>query len=129
MTGRVAGKVAFVTGAGRGLGRSHAIRLAEEGAEIIAVDTCKEYDTVAYPGTTPEDLAQTVAAVEALGRRIVAIQADVRDAQALGSAVADGVARLGRLDIVVANAAICTMQNWDEVTPVIWPVPDAVRRR
>jgi SDR family mycofactocin-dependent oxidoreductase len=120
MAGRVAGKVAFVTGAGRGQGRSHAIRLAEEGADIIAIDICKDYETVGYGMSTPEDLDQTVKAVEALDRRIIATQADVRDAQALKQAVNDGVAQLGQLDIVVANAGICIVRSWDEVTPAIW---------
>ena len=120
MAGRVAGKVAFITGAGRGQGRSHAIRLAEEGADIIAVDICRDYDTVAYPMATEADLAETVKAVEALDRRIVAAQADVRDAAGLKAAVDDGVAQLGRLDIVSANAGICTIQPWDEVTPAAW---------
>ena len=70
MAGRVAGKLAFITGAARGQGRSHAIRLAEEGADIIAVDICRDYGTVPYPMATPEDLAETVKAVEALDRRI-----------------------------------------------------------
>ena len=99
MTGRVAGKVAFVTGAARGQGRSHAIRLAEEGADIIAVDSCRDYETVSYPMATPEDLAETVRSVEALDRRIIATQADVRDLEALKAAVAEGTAQLGRLDI------------------------------
>jgi SDR family mycofactocin-dependent oxidoreductase len=120
MTGRVAGKVAFITGAGRGQGRSHAIRLAEEGADIIAVDIGRDYDTVGYPMATAADLAETVKAVEALDRRIVATQADVRDAAALKTAVDDGVAQLGHLDIVSANAGICTVQPWDEVTPAVW---------
>ena len=120
MSGRVAGKVAFVTGAGRGQGRSHAIRLAEEGADIIAVDILQDYATVPYGMSTEADLAETVKAVEALDRRIVAAQADVRDAAALKKAVDDGVAQLGKLDIVVANAGICTVQAWDEVTPEIW---------
>ncbi|HMH92517.1 MAG TPA: mycofactocin-coupled SDR family oxidoreductase [Streptosporangiaceae bacterium] len=120
MTGRVAGKVAFITGAGRGQGRSHAIRLAEEGADIIAIDIGRDYDTVGYPMATAADLAETVKAVEALDRRIVATQADVRDAAALKAAVDDGVAQLGRLDIVSANAGICTVQAWDEVTPAVW---------
>jgi SDR family mycofactocin-dependent oxidoreductase len=120
MAGRVAGKVAFITGAGRGQGRSHAIRLAEEGADIIAVDICRDYDTVPYAMATEGDLAQTVKAVEALDRRIVATQADVRDAAVLRAAVDDGVAQLGRLDIVSANAGICTVQSWDEVTPAVW---------
>jgi SDR family mycofactocin-dependent oxidoreductase len=120
MTGRVAGKVAFITGAARGQGRSHAIRLAEEGADIIAVDILRDYDTVGYPLATAEDLAETVKAVEALDRRIIATRADVRDAAGLKAAVDDGVAQLGHLDIVSANAGICTVQTWDEVTPAVW---------
>jgi SDR family mycofactocin-dependent oxidoreductase len=120
MPGRVAGKVAFVTGAARGQGRSHAVRLAEEGADIIAVDVCQDYPTVGYPLATAADLAETVKAVEALDRRIVATQADVRDQAALKTAVDDGVAQLGRLDIVCANAGICTIQAWQDVTPAVW---------
>jgi SDR family mycofactocin-dependent oxidoreductase len=120
MAGRVAGRVAFVTGAARGQGRSHAIRLAEEGADIIAVDVLKDYDTVSYGMGTEADLAETVEAVEALDRRIIATRADVRDAQALKKAVDDGVAQLGKLDIVVANAGICIVQPWDQVTPATW---------
>ena len=120
MAGRVAGKVAFITGAARGQGRSHAIRLAEEGADIIAVDICRDYGTVPYAMAAEADLAQTVKAVEALDRRIIATQADVRDAAALKAAVDDGVAQLGRLDIVSANAGICTVQPWDEVSPAVW---------
>jgi SDR family mycofactocin-dependent oxidoreductase len=120
MAGRVAGKVAFITGAARGQGRSHAIRLAEEGADIIAVDICRDYDTVGYPMATEADLAETVKAVEALDRRIVASTADVRDAAALRAAVDDGVAQLGHLDIVSANAGICTIQTWDDVSPAVW---------
>ena len=118
--GRVQGKVAFITGAARGQGRSHAVRLAEEGADIIAVDACQDFDTVGYAMATEADLADTVEAVEALDRRIVAVKADVRDAAALKAAVDEGVAQLGRLDIVSANAGICTVQKWDEVTPQIW---------
>ena len=105
MPGRVEGKVAFITGAARGQGRSHAIRLAEEGADIIAVDLCGQVGSVPYAMSTPEDLAQTVKEVEALDRRIVASQADVRDFDAVKSALDAGVAELGRLDIVSANAA------------------------
>ena len=83
MAGRVAGKVAFITGAARGQGRSHAIRLAEEGADIMAIDVCRDYGTVGYPLATEADLAETVKAVEALDRRIVASVADVRDAAGL----------------------------------------------
>jgi SDR family mycofactocin-dependent oxidoreductase len=120
MAGRVAGKVAFITGAARGQGRSHAIRLAEEGADIIAIDICRDYDDVSYPLASESDLAETVKAVEALDRRIVASVADVRDAGALKTAMDEGVAQLGRLDIVCANAGICTIQTWDEVTPRVW---------
>jgi SDR family mycofactocin-dependent oxidoreductase len=120
MAGRVEGKVAFVTGAGRGQGRSHAIRLAEEGADIIAVDILENYATVGYEMSSQFDLDETVQAVEALDRRIIAAKADVRDAAALKQALDHGVAELGKLDIVSANAGICTVQSWDEVTPQIW---------
>jgi SDR family mycofactocin-dependent oxidoreductase len=120
MTGRVAGKVAFITGAARGLGRSHAIRLAEEGADIIAVDICRDFGAVPYPMASPADLAETVKAVEALGRRIVAAEADVRDPAALKAALDKGVTKLGRLDIACANAGICSAQAWDEVTAAVW---------
>ena len=106
MTGRVAGKVAFITGAARGQGRSHAIRLAEEGADIIAVDICEDVASVGYGLATEADLAETVKAVEALDRRIFARKADVRDAQALKAVLDAGVAELGKLDIVSANAGI-----------------------
>jgi (+)-trans-carveol dehydrogenase len=104
--GRLENKVAFITGAARGQGRSHAARLAEEGADIIAVDLCAQVDSVGYPMSTPEDLQETVRLVEEQDRRIVASQADVRDGAALKQAVDEGVAELGRLDIVVANAGI-----------------------
>jgi SDR family mycofactocin-dependent oxidoreductase len=120
MAGRVEAKVAFVTGAGRGQGRSHAIRLAEEGADIIAVDVLEDYATVGYGMASQADLDETVRAVEALDRRIIATKADVRDRDALRTAIDQGVAELGRLDVVVANAGICTVQTWDEVTPEVW---------
>jgi SDR family mycofactocin-dependent oxidoreductase len=107
MPGRVAGKVAFITGAARSQGRSHAIRLAQEGADIIAIDIAGPVKSVTgYPPATEEDLAETVKEVEALDRRIVAHKADVRDSRALREALDDGVAQLGKLDIVVANAGI-----------------------
>ncbi|MCW2491167.1 MAG: hypothetical protein QOH56_4186 [Pseudonocardiales bacterium] len=118
--GRVQDKVAFITGAARGQGRSHAVRLAEEGADIIAVDLCGPVRGVTYAAATAEDLAGTVKAVEATGQRIIARQADVRDAGALRAAVDEGVAEFGRLDIVVANAGICIMRAWQDVTPEIW---------
>jgi SDR family mycofactocin-dependent oxidoreductase len=106
MPGRVEGNVAFITGAARGQGRAHAIRLAEEGADIIAVDICEDIEGIPYAGATDEDLAQTVKEIEALDRRIVATKADVRDYDTLKQALDDGVAQLGRLDIVLANAGI-----------------------
>jgi (+)-trans-carveol dehydrogenase len=117
---RLAGKVALITGAAKSQGRSHAIRLAEEGADIIAVDICRQIGFVPYPMATEDDLAETVSAVEALNRRIVAAVADVRDRDALRSAVDKGAAELGRLDIVAANAAITSVQKYSEVTPEIW---------
>jgi (+)-trans-carveol dehydrogenase len=120
MAGRVEGKVAFITGAARGQGRSHAIRLAQEGADIIAVDICRQIDTVPYPMATPDDLAATVKEVEALDRRIVARQADVRDYGALKSALDDGVAQLGRLDIVSANAGIFSMGTAADLPEQAW---------
>jgi SDR family mycofactocin-dependent oxidoreductase len=120
MPGRVQGKVAFITGAARGQGRSHAIRLAQEGADIIAVDICDQVETVPYPMATPEDLAQTVKEVEALDRRIVATRADVRDYDALKATLDDGVAQLGRLDIVSANAGIASFGRADEITEQTW---------
>ncbi|MFF2847653.1 mycofactocin-coupled SDR family oxidoreductase [Streptomyces sp. NPDC058001] len=104
--GKLDGKVAFITGAARGQGRSHAVKLAAEGAGVIAVDTTAKVDSVPYLLATAEDLAETVRQVEAIGGRIVARDADVRDSEALAGAVADGLAEFGRLDIVLANAGI-----------------------
>jgi (+)-trans-carveol dehydrogenase len=120
VTGRVEGKVAFITGAARGQGRSHAIRLAEEGADIIAVDICDQVGSVPYPMATPGDLTETVKEVEALDRRIVATQADVRDYGALKQALDDGVAELGRLDIVSANAGIASYGVAAELDETTW---------
>jgi SDR family mycofactocin-dependent oxidoreductase len=106
MTGRVQGKVAFISGAARGQGRSHAIRLAEEGADIIAVDVCESIPGVPYPLATEDEFAQTVSLVEKAGGRIVAVKADVRHTDQLASAVEQGVREFGRLDIVIANAGI-----------------------
>lgn len=104
--GRVEGKVVAITGAARGQGRSHAVRLAEEGADIIAIDICRDIDVVEYPMGTEEELQETAHLVEKAGRRAVVRQADIRDRAALDSALADGVSELGKLDVVVANAAI-----------------------
>ena len=120
MTGRVEGKVAFITGAARGQGRSHAIRLAQEGADIIAVDISAQVGSVPYPMATPEDLAETVKEVEALDRRIVAAQADVRDFGGLKEALDDGVAQLGRLDIVCSNAGISSFGMAHELDETTW---------
>lgn len=106
MAGSLQGKVAFITGAARGQGRAHAVKMAEQGADIIAVDLCGQIASNPYPLSTLEDLAETVQQVEALDRRIVSVQADVRNREALADAVSQGIATLGRLDIVVANAGI-----------------------
>jgi SDR family mycofactocin-dependent oxidoreductase len=118
--GLLDGKVAFITGAARGQGRSHAITLAREGADIIAVDLCQQASTVPYPMSTPEDLAETVKEVEALDRRIIAAQADIRDLARLTEVVDQGVAELGRLDIVLANAGISTPAPTLEMDELVW---------
>jgi len=112
--------VALITGAARGQGRSHAVRLAAEGADVIAVDICGPVADIEYTTATPEDLATTVRLVEEAGSRVVTHMVDVRDNSGLSDAVADGVELLGRLDIVVANAGVCSIQRWDEVTPALW---------
>jgi SDR family mycofactocin-dependent oxidoreductase len=117
MAGRVQGKVAFITGAGRGQGRAHAVRLAGEGADVIALDIAGPLPGIAYEQPRPEDLQETVRLVEALDRRIVPITEDVRNLEGMRRAVDVAVAELGRLDVVVANAGICTPTAWDEVTP------------
>lgn len=142
---RVEGTVALVTGAARGQGRSHCVRLAEEGASIIAVDLCGQIDSVPYPMATPADLDETVALVQAAGGEIAAFEADVRSFSELESAVDAGVDRFGRLDIVAANAGIITVhpaleipeQDWDDVMDVnvkgVWltakaALPHMIRR-
>jgi (+)-trans-carveol dehydrogenase len=118
--GRVEGKVAFITGAARGQGRSHAVRLAEEGADIIAVDICGQIDTVPAAMASADDLDETVSLVKGLDRRIVAAQADVRDYAQLAGVLADGVAELGRLDIVCANAGIYSLGQLADLTEEAW---------
>ncbi len=118
--GTLEGKVAFITGAARGQGRSHALRLAQEGADIIAVDITEQVDTVPYATARPGDLEETVRAVEALDRRIIASEVDVRDLAGLTKAAQDGVAALGRLDIVLANAGISTMAPTLEMEEQTW---------
>ncbi|MEU4311156.1 MULTISPECIES: mycofactocin-coupled SDR family oxidoreductase [Nocardia] len=123
--GKLDGKVAFITGAARGQGRSHAIRLAQEGADVIALDICAQLGSVHYSMGTADELAQTVEEVEKQGRRIVARQADVRDVAALRQVFEEGVAELGPVDIVLANAGIgaggavvAEEQEWEEVVAV-----------
>ncbi|MCV7370016.1 SDR family mycofactocin-dependent oxidoreductase [Mycolicibacterium duvalii] len=121
MTGRVEGKVAFITGAARGQGRSHAIKLAEEGADIIAIDVCKNVDHVQLELASPGDLLETKERVEALGRRIVIDEVDVRDLDALQRVVDRGVAELGRLDIILANAGIGNGgQTVEAIDEAVW---------
>ncbi|WP_040830211.1 mycofactocin-coupled SDR family oxidoreductase [Nocardia jiangxiensis] len=140
MSGRVEGKVAFITGAARGQGRSHAVRLAQEGADVIAIDVCKAVGgSEGIPPATPEDLAETADLVKGLGRRIVTAEVDVRDLEALQSAVDSGVEQLGRLDIIVANAGIglggatldqTSEEDWDAVIDInlsgVWKSVKAV---
>ncbi len=115
------GRVALVTGAARGQGRSHAIRLAREGADVIAVDICAPVsDSITYPAATAEDLAETVRAVEAEGRKVLARQVDIRDDAALRQVVADGVEQFGRLDILVANAGVLSWGRVWELTDDQW---------
>jgi (+)-trans-carveol dehydrogenase len=120
MAGRFEGKVALITGAARGQGRSHAVRLAEEGADIIALDICRQISSVPYPMSTLEDLQTTAAAVEGIGRRVVAAQVDVRDLTALTAAVDRAVGTLGRLDLVSANAGILSVGTLDQLAPQAW---------
>lgn len=116
--GRVQGKVALITGAARGQGRMHALRLAEEGADIIAVDLCADVETVGYPMPAVAELEKTASDVEERGRRAVTAVADVRDQDALARAVRDGVEHLGGLDIVVANAGILSIALDEPTDPV-----------
>jgi SDR family mycofactocin-dependent oxidoreductase len=117
---RFVGKVALVTGAARGQGRAEAVRLAAEGADVIAVDICRTLDTTQYAGATPQDLAETVALVEKQDRRIVAREVDIRDFDALATAVREGVTELGRLDVVVANAGMTTAAPTWEIDADHW---------
>lgn len=118
--GKLDGKVAFITGAARGQGRSHAVRLAAEGADIIAVDVCEPVDTVPYATASPADLAETVRGVEALGRRIVASAVDTRNLAGLTDTVDKAVGELGGLDIIVANAGIFTAARALEMSEATW---------
>jgi (+)-trans-carveol dehydrogenase len=118
--GRVEGKVALITGAARGQGRSHARRLAEEGADIIALDVCRPIESAAYGTATPDDLNETVAQVKALGRRAMAYEVDARDLAAMNAAADSGVEALGRLDIVCVNHGIFSLGKGSEIEPDRW---------
>jgi SDR family mycofactocin-dependent oxidoreductase len=125
--GKLDGKVAYITGAARGQGRAHAVRLAEEGADIIAVDICHDLPTVPYPLATPEDLDETAKLVVNAGQRVVTRMADVRDIAALRAAFRDGVAELGRIDIVIANAGVLHFGDVDDETDdLAWEVASRV---
>lgn len=121
MTGSLQGRVAFITGAARAQGRSHAVRLAREGADIIALDICAPASKcLTYTPATPEDLAETVRLVEAEGGKVLAREVDIRDDAALRQLVADGVEQFGRLDIVVANAGVLSWGRVWELTDEQW---------
>ena len=117
---RLEGKVALITGAARGQGRSHALGLAKEGADIIAIDIAGQIGSVPYPMATLDDLKETARLVEELGRRVVIAQADVRDLAQMQAAVADGLAELGRIDIVVANAGVISANKVLDLTEEQW---------
>jgi SDR family mycofactocin-dependent oxidoreductase len=118
--GLLDGKVVLITGGGRGQGRAHAVVSAREGADVVVMDTTKAFATVPYPHTTAEDMAETVRQVEALDRRIVSVEADVRDQDALDSAVVEGIAQLGQIDCLIANAGIVTFGQVHEMTRETW---------
>jgi SDR family mycofactocin-dependent oxidoreductase len=121
VSGALQGRVAFITGAARGQGRAHAIRLAREGADIIALDICAPVsDSITYAAATPEELAETVRAVEAEGRKVLAREVDIRDDAALRQLVSDGVEQFGRLDILVANAGVLSWGRVWELTDEQW---------
>ncbi|MGH3804565.1 MAG: mycofactocin-coupled SDR family oxidoreductase, partial [Pseudonocardiaceae bacterium] len=117
---RLAGKTAFITGAARGQGRAHAVRLAEEGANIIALDICRDLDTAPYAGSTTEDLDHTVKLVEAAGGRILAVEADVRLSREIESAVEKGIEAFGGIDVLAVNAGIAGYGQAIELTETDW---------
>jgi SDR family mycofactocin-dependent oxidoreductase len=118
--GMLDGKVVMVTGGSRGQGRAHALTSAREGAEVVIVDVTENLSSVTYPMARDEDMTATVEAVEALGRRIVAVEADVRDQAQLDAAVGRGLAELGRIDVLIANAGIWTQAPFWELTDEQW---------
>jgi SDR family mycofactocin-dependent oxidoreductase len=121
MAATLEGRVAFVTGAARGQGRAHAVRLANEGADIVAVDVCGPVsDTITYPPATSEDLAETASAVEATGRKVLAREVDIRDLAAQQQVVADTIEQFGRLDVVVANAGVLSWGRMFEMSEEQW---------
>lgn len=136
--GRLSGKVAFVTGAARGQGRSHAVRLAKEGADVIVMDACVKFASVGYDGSKLADLEETGKLVEAEGRRALVRQVDARDLPGLKALVEDGIRELGRLDVVVINHGICAYgysweiseDAWEEMLSInatgVWKVLKAV---
>ncbi|MDN5758136.1 MAG: mycofactocin-coupled SDR family oxidoreductase [Tomitella sp.] len=117
---RFAGKVAFITGAARGQGRAEAVKFAREGADIIAIDACTEFVSTPYPGATEDDFAETVRLVEEAGRKIVSTVADTRDFDGLASALKAGTDAFGRLDMVIANAGICSGRMSWEISAEDW---------
>lgn len=126
MTGKLAGRVALITGAARGLGRSHALRLAEEGADVVAVDICAPVASVPYPSATPADLERTVKMVSSCGRQCLAIQADVRDYAMMEDVTRTALGEFGHLDVIVANAGIASFAPIWELRPEQWQETIAV---
>ena len=118
--GKVEGKVALITGAARGQGRNHALRLAEQGADVIVLDICEDVPTIPYGLATEDELQETAERVEKLGRRVVSAKVDIRDADLLNDFVARAVGELGGLDIVSANAAVCGFGNVLDLTAQEW---------
>lgn len=120
VAGRLAGRTVLVTGAARGQGRAHCLRVAAEGAAVVAVDVCAAFPGTPYPGATAADLDETVARLHSMGARVFAARADVRDATAMRSVVDEAVAVLGGLDGVVANAGIVTPRPAEDLDPDTW---------
>ncbi|WP_040831338.1 mycofactocin-coupled SDR family oxidoreductase [Nocardia jiangxiensis] len=120
--GRAAGKRVLITGAARGMGRSHAVRLAEEGADLILIDICESLPGIEYPLSSPDDLAETARLVQKHNRRAITKIVDIRDSDAMTAAVDDGVQQLGGLDAAVANAGVLTAGTWDTTTPDDWRI-------
>ena len=121
MAGTLEGRVALVTGAARGQGRAHAVRLANEGADVVAIDVCGPIsDTITYPAATSDDLADTARQVESAGRKVLAREVDIRDLGAQQAVVADAVEQFGRLDVVVANAGVLSWGRMFEMSEEQW---------